>query len=280
MNNLEVSNKKTFWQKIKSPLFFTLFFLPIIIISVIFTCLYQFELYPSEVMQELLSVFGSKFIVIIISTIQSIGLILICCFFGYILADKVGLLKSIKKDGKIKLFEKKPLLITFIISMIAGILLSLDYWTFGKFSPQIQNADTTGVSIFAFLASIFYGGICEEIMMRLFLLSLFVFIIWKMFFRKSTTKVDTENTKLPTISSWVFIIANILTSLIFALGHLPATIITFGSLTPLILFRCFLYNGVIGYTFGWIYIKYGLQYSIFSHITVHVVSKIIWILFI
>lgn len=277
--NNNTQTKKTFWPKIKKPFLFTLAFLPIIIIASILTCLYTFDLYPQEMLEEAIAAVGSKTIVILVTVIQNVGIIALATFFGYIIAEKLGLLRSIKKDGKIKIFEKKALLVTFIVSVISGILFSLDYWTFGKVIPQIQQANDVGLSFVSFIASIIYGGICEELMLRLFVLSLFAFIIWKLFFRKSA-KLQAENNSQVQVPPAVFLLANIVASLLFAAGHLPATQIAFGSITPLILFRCFLYNGGMGYVFGWLYIKYGLQYSMLSHALCHIVSKAIWLLFI
>lgn len=42
----------------------------------------------------------------------------------------------------------------------------------------------------------------------------------------------------------------------------------------------FLLNGGFGLLFGWLYRKYGIQYSMLSHALLHIVSKMIWILFI
>ena len=51
-------------------------------------------------------------------------------------------------------------------------------------------------------------------------------------------------------------------------------------LTPMIIFRCFLLNGGFGLLFGWLYRKYGLRYAMIAHGGCHVVSKLIWILFV
>lgn len=41
----------------------------------------------------------------------------------------------------------------------------------------------------------------------------------------------------------------------------------------------FLLNGGFGLLCGWLYRKYGIQYSMLSHALLHIVSKMIWILF-
>jgi membrane protease YdiL (CAAX protease family) len=78
----------------------------------------------------------------------------------------------------------------------------------------------------------------------------------------------------------VIIAANVIAAVLFAAGHHPATIVMFGELTPLILFRCFLLNGGFGLVFGYFYQKYGIQYAMISHAGCHIISKIIWLIFI
>ena len=77
----------------------------------------------------------------------------------------------------------------------------------------------------------------------------------------------------------ILIAANVIAALLFAAGHLPATAMLMG-ITPMILFRCFLLNGGFGLLFGWLYRKYGLRYAMIAHGGCHVVSKLIWILFV
>ena len=121
------------------------------------------------------------------------------------------------------------------------------------------------------LAFVLYGGVIEEVMLRLFFMSLIAFVVWKLFFRK----YDKEN-----IPTRVFVIANVIAAMLFAAGHLPATLSTFGELTPLLLFRCFLLNGGFGLVFGWIYRKHGIVYAMMGHALFHVVSKLIWFIFV
>ena len=80
------------------------------------------------------------------------------------------------------------------------------------------------------------------------------------------------------VSTAVLVVANVVSALLFAAGHLPVNEMTFG-LTPMIVFRCFLLNGVFGLAFGWLYRKFGLRYAMIAHGGCHVVSKLIWLLF-
>lgn len=249
-------------SKLKKPLLFSLAVLPIAIVAIIFVCLYQFEMYPPEILEEAVAQVGSMAIVWIITVVQNVGLIMFCCFFGYILAEKLGLWKPIK-------FEKRSLTVTLILSVIAGIIFSLDPWTFGNLIDGIKESTAAGMTVYGIIASILYGGIIEEILMRLFVMSLIAFLISKIFYKKREE-----------IPAKVFVIANVAAALLFAASHLPATLVTFGELSPMLLFRCFLLNGGFGMLFGWLYRKHGLHYAMISHATVHIVSKIIWFIFI
>lgn len=250
--------------KFKKPSLFALCLLPIATAAGIFTGFYQLEVYSEEILTELTAQLGSTGIFIIVCTAQTLCYALFCGFFGYIFADRLGLWRPFR-------FEKPKVLRTLIISLVGGAVLSLDHWLFGSAINGIQSANAAGLTASGVLASILYGGIIEEVMLRLFFMSLLALIILKLFFRKH----DSEH--IPTA---VFVIANIIAAFVFAAGHLPASISIFGGLTPLIVLRCFLFNGGFGLIFGWLYRKYGIAYSMLSHMTVHIVSKLIWFAFI
>ena len=250
--------------KLKKPLLFALCLLPIAIVAGIFIGIYQLSIYPDEILDEVMAQLGSTELLIVISAVQTVGYALFCGFFGYILADKIGLWRPIK-------LEKKSLLLTLAISLIGGAVFSLDHWTFGHFIEGIQEANQASFTVSNMLAFVLYGGVIEEVMLRLFFMSLIAFVVWKLFFRK----YDKEN-----IPTRVFVIANVIAAMLFAAGHLPANLTLFGQLTPLILFRCFLLNGGFGLVFGWIYRKHGIVYAMMGHALFHVVSKLIWFIFV
>lgn len=249
-------------KKFKKPFLFSLALLPLSVISIWFVAQYQFELYDDATVELLISQIGSMELVMLLTLIQNSVIIFIACFLGYILGNKLGLLKPFK-------LGKKELCITGILSVISGLILASDYWVFGFGEPMILEATAAGMTIYGVIASILYGGIVEEILMRLFTMSFLAWIIWKLFYRKQSTA--------PT---GVLMAANIISAFLFAAGHLPTTIITFGGLTPLLLFRCFLLNGGLGLVFGWLYRKHGLQYAMIAHAGTHIISKLIWALFI
>jgi len=187
------------------------------------------------------------------------GFILACV--GIIFSKKVGLWKKFE-------FNKKAIIITIIITIIGALLLFPgDKLIFGSFNSWVNSQYTTEPTIYKILGGLLCGGIIEEVMMRLFLMSLIVLVIKEVFYRDKK------------ISIKVFVIANIIAALLFAAGHLPSTM-TMITLTPLLVFRCFLFNGGLGLCFGYLYRKYGIEYAMISHGLIHLISDILMIMFI
>lgn len=249
---------------IKKLLLFVAALLPAMIIGGLFTGIYSFDTYTSEMQSQMIAQVGSYELLLLVGTMQSVIYASVCGFIGYILSAKIGLMGEIR-------FKKEKLIKALPITVICGILFSLDYWIFGGLLPEVAEIYESKITVSNFVASVLYGGIIEEVLMRLFLMSLVVFAVWKLFFR---------NKQKEEIPCGIFIAANILTALLFAAGHLPATIGIFGQLTPIVLLRCFLLNGGFGIVFGRMYRKYGIQYAMLGHMGCHIVSKVIWIIFV
>lgn len=249
-------------KKLKSSLLFTLPLLPIGAIAGYFTILYQLDFLDAATVELAVSQVGSVEALIAVSVVQTVGYAAFCGFFGHILAGKLGLMRPVR-------FEKYQLLITAALSVLGGVLFSLDYWTFGAWIPGVQEGTAAALNWKVVIASVLYGGVVEELMLRLFFMSLIAWLLWKLFFRRYDA-----------VPTGVLMAANVIAAILFAAGHLPATAMTFGALTPMLLLRCFLLNGGFGLVFGWLYRKYGIQYAMVSHALFHIVSKLIWFIFI
>lgn len=158
-------------RNFKKPLLFSAAMLPVIIPAVVLTAFYQMQLYPADIIAGAVNQLGSKTALIILSAVQGSLLVAVCCFFGYILADKTGLWIPLY-------IERDKLFKTIALATSAGLVFSLDYWIFGACEPLIQSSITgPGLSAAGFGAAVLYGGIVEKILMRLFLMSLIAFIL-------------------------------------------------------------------------------------------------------
>lgn len=224
--------------------------------------LYLMDSYPAEIVRQLLDQGFTSIRLGAVTAIQSAGYGLFWGAVGIFFAKKVGLWKDEVKFGK------TPVLAAVIVSVVGGLAMILpDVFFFGNYSQAIRDSYLVKPTLVFILGAVVYGGVIEEVMLRLFLLSGIAFVLHRLF-GKGREKPSTG----------ILVTANIISALLFAAGHLPATAVLMG-LTPMILVRCFLLNGGIGLLFGWLYRKYGLRYAMLAHAGCHVVSKAIWILF-
>ena len=255
---------KSYWKTL-------LFFALAGIIGGFFTGIYVLDSYSPEMQQQLLDELAAEglgglpadIMVGIITAIQGAGYGIFLGAAGIWLGKKTGLWRDEKK------ITKKPLIASLVVALVGGsVLIFSDLLFFGHYSQVIMDSYSVKPTIPYLIASVIYGGVIEEVMLRLFWLTLVAFILWKVFDRKHERP-----------STWVLIVANVIATLLFAAGHLPATAELIG-LSPMIVFRCFLLNGGVGLMFGWLYRKYGLRYAMIAHGGCHIVSKLIWILFI
>ena len=246
----------------KKALVFALCLLPIGLIGGWFSVEISLKAADPAVLDAVIQQAESLAVVRAVSIVPIVLYAVVLGFFGYLLADRIRLMRPFR-------FEKPVLLRVLFISVFCGAILSLDAWTFANWIPQLKNSYTSAGSFDpgTWIASILYGGVIEEVMTRLFLMSGLSLLGWKLFFRKNTT-----------VPAKVLVAANVLATLAFAAGHLPATAQTFGELTPLLVLRCFLLNGAAGLVFGRFYHKYGIQYAMAAHMIFHLVSRTIWLI--
>lgn len=247
---------KTYWKTLA-------FFAAAGLVGGFLTGLYLLDSYPAEIRQQILDQGLNNILLGLVTAGQSLIYGVVCGVFGIILGKKVGLWKDETA------IESRPLTIALVISIIGGLGIILpDLLFFGRYSQAIMDSYAVKPTAVYILGAVIYGGIIEEVMLRLFVMSLVAFLLHKLFGKKG---------KAP--ATGVLVAANVIAALLFAAGHLPGTAMLLG-LSPMILFRCFLLNGCFGLLFGWLYRKYGLRYAMIAHAGCHVISKLIWILFV
>ena len=222
---------------------------------------YSYDSLSEDLLKQIQEQNVTKEMLGLVSMIQySIPFGVILATIGIFLSKKINLWNDFKLD-------KKAIITTFIVTIIAALVLFPgDKLIFGTMNSWVMEQYTTKPTIYKMIGGLLVGGIIEEIMMRLFFMSLIVFIISKIFKKKE-------------IPSLVFIFANVLASLLFAAGHLPSTA-TMTTLTPIIIFRCFLLNGGLGLAFGYLYRKYNIRYAMISHGLTHLIADILMLIFV
>lgn len=179
-------------------------------------------------------------------------------FLGLWLGEKVGLgapFLAARMQGK-PLPGFRPLAwLALGIGSSAGVLIFiLDRHILTLFIQSITSVQDNS-SWWSRLLACFYGGFNEEIVMRFALMTLLVWVSWKI---KSTP--ENKPTK---VGVWIAIIT---ASVVFGLLHLPMT----GKMvviTPLVIVRAIALNSLLGVPCGWLYWRKGLEAAIMAHFT-------------
>lgn len=243
------------------------------VIATLLVLPYAMELQSSAI--DLTQLPFSLPVLIAIQTLQNAILFAVMIFAGLFFAGRVGLttpiLDSVTRGESVADKVRAILPLSIILGVFTTlVVLGLEIF---YFQPAMMkelgdtaaalNLQTAQPSAWkGFLAS-FYGGIAEEIQLRLFVMSL---LVWLGRFISRTAAGK------PT--SAVFWIANILAAVLFGLGHLP-TMALLVPLTPLVIARTVVLNGLIGVVFGWLYWKRGLESAMVSHFSADIVLHVL-----
>lgn len=196
---------------------------------------------------------------------------------GLYLATRIGLGLPFLENLYSKEERRRKFTKVLWVSVLLGIALTLivvlvDQVVFSKLVIQeitaqgldLGDRETYQPSWWQKLLASFYGGISEEIQLRLFLLTLFAWLgslIWR--------KTDGR----PGLG--VLWTATVLAALVFGLGHLS----TYGAMgltvTPVLLGAALTANGIGGLVLGWLYWAYGLESAVIAHFTADIVLQLV-----
>lgn len=209
-----------------------------------------------------------SFVLYLISGLQ-IGIIsFVMSFIGLKLAVRTNLhipiLSAWFDTNKKVSISRKWMMYSIFYGVVGGVfLIVLDKHIFQPQIPLLAD-HIPSTSMIGLIAGILYGGIIEEVLLRLFFMSFLVWIFQKLFLKQRTT-----------IPNYIYWLAIVTAAVFFAIGHFPATIALFGELNSILIIRSFLLNGLLGIVFGYLYWRKGLEYSIVSHMTTHVSMQLI-----
>jgi len=162
----------------------------------------------------------------------------------------------------------KPAIVQMLLPAIGlgvlggAVLLLLDLFFVRYWPPELVDFAQRTTLWENFLAS-FYGGINEEIFMRLFGFSVLTWLL---------SRVWHTPAGLPTDAAlWT---ANVITAVLFGLGHLPATKDLVGSIPPPMLIRALLLNTPVGLICGWLFWTYGIEAAVLAHFSADIVYHV------
>ena len=159
---------KKYWRTL-------LFFAVVGLLGGFVTGLYLLDGYPESIREEIYAEGLNDFLVAVITAIQSAGYGLVLGAVGILLAKNLGLWKDERK------ITRKPLVFALTVSIVGGAVMILsDILFFGKYSDVIANSYAAKPSLPYMIATVTYGAVIEEVMLRLFCMSLVAFILNKL----------------------------------------------------------------------------------------------------
>lgn len=215
---------------------------------------YSFVLAGDKISQAKLS----RPVLALIGFVQTAVLIALATGIGLLAAKSVGFsapyIQAIVTGETALTLPIKILSSALVVAIVAFVLMSLlERYIFAKHVPEVLSMSDANMPVWKRLLASFYGGIDEEILMRLFLVSGLVWIFGR--FWQNASGMPANG------AYWTAIL---LAALLFGLGHLPATK-NITPLTPMLIVRAIILNGVAGIGFGWLYWRYGLEAAMLSH---------------
>ena len=217
------------------------------------------------VMPYLLSVIETKglfaplSVVAVLRILQDTVLYGIIAWSGLWFAQKVGFQMPFF-NGENRSFDHWTCLIWR--SIICGICVGMTILSLNLLLPRIGPAvnETTCFEIFRGIMASLYGAINEEVFMRLFLISLLVWLFTKLF---GSAKKET----------WISV-SIVFAALVFGILHLPAA----AKLVPLsvgVIVRIVFLNSIGGIMFGMLFAQCGLEAAMIAHFTADLVLHVL-----
>ncbi len=200
----------------------------------------------------------------ILSLIQPTVLVGIAVLIGVALAPKVDLSAPAAESlaaGKPVLPALKPQLIPGVLGGVTGALSIL--LTHAVCKPLLTTETIERITKLGTLlpmpTRLLYGGLTEEVLIRWGVMTLLVWIAWRLF-QKRLAK--------PTSSCFVIVI--LISSIVFGLGHLPIAFVVLPQLTLAVVFFVIVANSAFGVVAGYLYWKHGLEAAMIAHVLCHI----------
>jgi membrane protease YdiL (CAAX protease family) len=200
--------------------------------------------------------------------LQSAILLALAVGLGLLLARKLGLGVPILEGWLSGEDVSHRLRLVLTPAIVAGLGVGLVLFVLIKFvflphMPALPLITEANISLWKRALASFYGGIVEELLMRLFLLTFLAWLLGKIWRR-----VNGPGTAV----LWT---ANSIVAIIFGLGHLPSASMVM-PITPFVVVAALVLNGIAGLVFGYLYWTRGLEAAMVAHfsadIVIHVIS--------
>ena len=143
--------------------------------------------------------------------------------------------------------------------ILGGILLVVAF----RYAPG-PVAELQDRFVIPIVARVLYGGITEEILLRWGLMTVLVWLAWRVLQHRQGA-----------VRPGLVWLAISVSALLFAAGHLPAAAVLLGTLDLPVVAFVMGANTVIGMLFGYLYWRHGLESAMIAHALAHVVNFVV-----
>lgn len=201
----------------------------------------------------------------LLSIVQTSVLLSVAVFVGVGLASRVGLSSPAAEAvaGRRNIASAlKPQIAPGLVGGSVGGVAIISAWLLWKpFLPVefVTRAERLNKSL-PFLTRLLYGGIIEELLVRWGVMTLLVWLAWRLL-----QKGRGEPRLI------FFVTAIIVSSVVFGLGHLPLASALGVDFTVAIVSFVVVANSVFGLIAGYLYWKKGLEAAVIAHMLTHVI---------
>jgi len=210
-------------------------------------------------------------LIIVIGVVQNVALLATVTGVGLLLARKLGrgapLLESWLYHEAAPASAKGSWKSGLLVGIAVGIAVVVPILIVAPHFPGLPFVSASRVAVWKRVLVCFYGGIDEEILTRLFLLTLVAWLGAK-FFQKQKGQV----------APVMFWIANIIVAIVFGLGHLPSASLVM-RITPEVVVLAVVLNSIAAIPFGYLYWKRGLDAAMIAHFCADFVIYVIGVTF-
>lgn len=197
------------------------------------------------------------------SAVQGAVLVLIAALVGASLAPRVGLaapaVAAVAGRGSV-LNALRPQVVPGFVGGALGAIVILGFYAFAPEALKVIQPDTP----LPLVVRVLYGGITEEVLVRWGLMTVLVWVGWKVM-----------RSGLQEPSAGIIWGAIAISALVFGLSHLPSVAQAVSELTLYLAGYITIGNALFGLIAGYLFWRYGLEAAVIAHVSAHVVAFII-----
>ena len=207
----------------------------------------------------------SPLLVKLVGTVQPTVLLAVAVSGGVALAHRVGLsapaFEAAAARAEIIPVLKPQIVPGLIGGLVGGIAILMAWFLWIPLLPAtfVTRAEQLN-KVLPYATRVLYGGIVEELLLRWGMMTLLVWLAWRLL----------QKGKGKPRAAW-FVLAIIISSVVFGVGHLPLVAALAVNYTVAIVGYIVLANSLFGLIAGYLYWKRGLEAAIIAHMLTHVV---------